>query len=265
MKAFSFITVLLFFLMPVASLAQSVEERQAYHLQNAIRANDMEKVRQMVGEGVDVNSQFNGRNALHVALRTDSREIVEFLLEAGADVNARRDEGKGLSILHYAVRSFSVPYAYVEILVKMGADVNTKSPDEHLIINDAIRRAGDKEEALKIARLLIKHGADVNPDDPDKSLPRMAILHRRTDMLKLVLEHGANPNCVDSQSRCALHYAVQNKNVMAAKLLLEHGADSGVKDKNGKTALDYARQKAKMAFDETSRTTYNEMIKLLSG
>lgn len=264
MKAISFFTGMFFLLFPLLLTAQSEEEKEAYYLHSAIRKNDFEKVRQMIEQGADVNAQFNGRNALHVALREDSREMVEYLVEAGADVNARRDRGEGITTLHYAVRSFSVPYSYIRILVNNGADVNAESPDGSLIINNAIRRAGDKNEALKIARLLIEQGADLNPEDPDKAPPRVAIFHRWTDMLKLVLENGADPNKVDSKGTYPIHHAVQKKDVDAVHLLKKHGANLKVKDTDGNTPADIAREKAKMAFDESSRHKCEEMVKILS-
>lgn len=47
----------------------------------------------------------------------------------------------------------------------------------------------------------------------------------------LLLEHGADPNLVDSSGNCALHYAVYNGHEEMAALLLKHNADIEQKTK----------------------------------
>lgn len=47
----------------------------------------------------------------------------------------------------------------------------------------------------------------------------------------VLLEHGANPNAVDSSGNCALHYAVYNGHEEMVALLLDYHADIEQKTK----------------------------------
>lgn len=53
----------------------------------------------------------------------------------------------------------------------------------------------------------------------------------------VLLEHGANPNILDSSGNCALHYAVYNGHRDMVALLLEHHADIERKTKVKFTAF----------------------------
>jgi len=48
------------------------------------------------------------------------------------------------------------------------------------------------------------------------------------DVVKLLLEHGADPNVQDDEGETPLHHAAAwRDNVDIVRLLLEHGADPG--------------------------------------
>jgi ankyrin repeat protein len=63
--------------------------------------------------------------------------------------------------------------------------------------------------------------------------------------VKLLLEHGADPNIQDRYGWTSLHEAAIRGFVNVVKLLLEYGADPTVKDKDGRTPLDLARAKGR--------------------
>ena len=238
---------------------------EAYHLHNAIKKNDMATVRTMISDGADIHYQFNGRNALHVACESESPKMVQFLLNAGADVNACRDKGEGITTLQHAIRKYRVPLETVKLLLEHGAEVNTRGPQGYSPLDEAVMRSGELDSSLSIARLLIQHGAKLNPDKKAQSATLTAALHQRPDMLKLFLEKGADPNVHNEEGKYPIHYAVYNKDVQSVQLLKEHGAELNVKDPAGKTALDYAKDKAEMmSLDPQSKKKYQKIVELLS-
>jgi ankyrin repeat protein len=60
------------------------------------------------------------------------------------------------------------------------------------------------------------------------------------DVVKALLEKGANPNAKGLHGETALNYAAMNAMIDRAKLLLEHGADPNIRDSAGKSSYDLA-------------------------
>jgi ankyrin repeat protein len=80
---------------------------------------------------------------------------------------------------------------------------------------------------------LIRLGADLNYPDPAGFPPLIAAVsaHRedRNEILKLLLENGADPAQRGINDWTPLHFAVAARDIGAVRLLLAHGADPGVK------------------------------------
>ena len=68
----------------------------------------------------------------------------------------------------------------------------------------------------------------------------LAALCGKTEIVKSLLEAGANPNAEDKDGDTALIEAAKKCKTEVVKLLLEAGADIEAKDKEGKTALMWA-------------------------
>lgn len=65
----------------------------------------------------------------------------------------------------------------------------------------------------------------------------------RRQVVKLLLEHGANPNVQNDLGITPLHIAsdVETRDLEMVKLLLNHGADADIPDKNGTLPIDLVR------------------------
>ena len=57
------------------------------------------------------------------------------------------------------------------------------------------------------------------------------------EIVKLLLERGANPNAKNNIGRTPLHYAAQEGCVDVVRVLLERGADPWIADKGGHIPL----------------------------
>lgn len=60
------------------------------------------------------------------------------------------------------------------------------------------------------------------------------------EIVKMMLEHGADPNAADQFGQTALHYAVWSDNPQVSILLLQHGADPNRTYGRGDTPLGFA-------------------------
>ena len=92
---------------------------------DAVRSGDLQTVKEQLASGVDINggdSEF-GVTALSWAALLDVTEIAKFLIEKGADVNAKSRDGS--TPLHSA--AFLGRAEIAELLIQSGADVNPKN------------------------------------------------------------------------------------------------------------------------------------------
>jgi len=101
------------------------------------------------------------------------------------------------------------------------------------------------------ARALIAAGAEVRA--PARNAFKVQALHaavagRNLDIVKAVLEAGADPNAQQQAGFRPIHEAGTNANRALAELLLAHGADPLLPADSGKSALDLARENGHMDF-----------------
>ena len=108
----------------------------------------------------------------------------------------------------------------------------------------------DAEELFDAVRLgseaavrdLIKRGAGLNFERKDETTLILAIRNKKTDIAKLLLEAGADPNLAESMyGGTPLRWAVQMSNVEIVEMLINHyNVDVNFRPKNGITALHTA-------------------------
>ncbi len=162
----------------------------------------------------------NETTALMVAAAMGHPEIVEALLDGGADVNAV-DAG-GRSALHAAAQ-----FGF-----------------EH---NDSLR-------ARRLFDGLLKHGADINRADSEGKTPLLLLLGAQLRpgsdcdathigaLVPLLLDAGAKVEHADQRGVTALHACAMHALLPPARVLLSRGADRLAADAFGRTAADVARQ-----------------------
>ena len=114
------------------------------------------------------------------------------------------------------------------------------------------RTVFDNETALHMAvrtgncemvRLLLNAGANVNAQDFSGATPlNMAAFDGNTAVAHVLLESGADVNIVGYRDKTTpLEVVAFRGNLKMVKLLLAHGADPTSKDGNGKTPLQVAK------------------------
>jgi ankyrin repeat protein len=122
----------------------------------AIKANDVEKVKQLIEAGVDIedvgdyyeNRLINGWTPLQWAVWEGHIKIVKLLIKAGADINSQgSDDIDRHTALHCAS---DLPI--VKLLIKAGADVSIK--DLH---GETALQWASFQGRTKIVEFLIKH------------------------------------------------------------------------------------------------------------
>ena len=131
----------------------------------------------------------------------------------------------------------------VKLELESGADVNTKNA----VGNNLLRLAAIKGN-LEIFKVLLKYKPDVQNirEHGVSILSQVASNERNFDkninleMIKLLLESGADVNSRSKDGWTAISRAAGRGNIETMKILIQAGADINVKDKNDGTPLGSA-------------------------
>jgi hypothetical protein len=93
----------------------------------------------------------------------------------------------------------------------------------------------------RMIELLIQRGAPVNGRDPWQRTPLHVYTtwnpNRGIGTMRILLEHGADPNAQDCEGKTALLNAADNSYAEQAEILLNAGADPNLADNEGRTPL----------------------------
>jgi len=156
-------------------------------LVRAIRRDDRETIDQMINNGMDINTPFQGEGtALIIAVRYKKSDLVTDLVNMGADVN-QSSENDGNPLME-AIRQNQEEM--VRYLYNNGADVNSKAFGDGSPLIEAAKLGN-----LNIAEFLIDNGAEVNMGvDGDETPLINASQSGDLNMVRYLVESGADVN-----------------------------------------------------------------------
>jgi ankyrin repeat protein len=154
-------------------------------LHDAARDGDLEKVRALIDEGAEIDARGeNGETPLILAILGGHADVTELLIGLGADVMARN--ARGLTPLHAAAYSGSAELA--RLLLDHGAALE----DTANVSGATPLMLAAEENHVAVAELLIARGADLSIPDRDGFTPlSQAWAKKRTEMVRLLKQHGA--------------------------------------------------------------------------
>ena len=180
--------------------------------------------RWLLEHGADPDPVFtaNGETPLHVVARRGRAEVAEALVQRGADVSRRRNDGR----TPYAVAELSANRAVAESLARHGGAGELSGVDAFV----AACSRGDRADAARMlaARPTLR---DELGDEHYDAFYRAA---ERNDVraLDLMLSCGFDPNRGDNEiGKTALHTAAMEGWADSVRVLLAHGASVFVRDR----------------------------------
>ena len=110
------------------------------------------------GEKIDINARnLNGDTALHWAIYNGHTQVVEQLVQSGANLSIVN--GKGVPLLHWALKNGDVEL--MKVLLTNGANVNSQSDSNQ---DTVLHRAAYKGQ-IDVVKLLLEHGASTSIPD----------------------------------------------------------------------------------------------------
>ena len=260
--------------------AEMVVDRGASaDLIEAAKAGDDAGIRSWLAQGADLNAaDSQGRTALMWATRETHISVMEELLRAGANVDARNDlrptalfeavmfsrRAVDVLIAHGAnvdakdpsggfprgIAASSGNLEAAEALLQAGADVNAQNEDgRSALINAAF------DGRVGIVELLLEQGAKVDATDVNG---RTALVHAaaagRDGLIGLLARHDAALNRADNRGMTPLMRAAENGHVDVVRTLLDLGADPDVVNPHDQTARVIALRENQMVIAEVLRT-----------
>lgn len=131
----------------------------------AIRAGDLNLLKTLIGQGVDINARDNeGYTLLMDAAFYGQTKIVKYLIQLGADVNTIELRGGDTALTH-AARTFN--WKLVETLLSAGADVNATAGGNKALISAALAHGYGKNESrrIKTIQVLLSSGAILTTEE----------------------------------------------------------------------------------------------------
>ena len=146
--------------------------------------SDFSKVQDLISKGADVNEPINGNYPLYRALSENNTGIARLLLENGANPNQQQLNNDEYA-MHYAVKNSSE--VQVRMLLEYGANFKGRFSETDTYLNQAT-------------------------------------LNNDLEMVKLLLESGANPNELNKNNLGPLTVSVRHGNYELTGLLLKYGA-----------------------------------------
>lgn len=197
----------------------------SWELIDSINNNNIEKVKELIKVGVNVKDEFKidfGRNyyGLHplvIAAEKGQKEIVQLLIEAGADVNSKNKYGT--TALHEACRKGYLDIFYY--LIKSAANINQLDCESRGAFYWACSSG-----YLEMAEFLIKMGVEINIQERGSQTPlSIAVWHKHTDLVKLLISSGAKINI---ENRILILDAALYSTKEIFNLLIEAGSNINI-------------------------------------
>lgn len=138
---------------------------------------------------------------------------------------------------------FRIDTDLIECLVAGGAD-----PNVHVIQGDyswppvrTLLTEAARDGHTERIRVLLEHGADPNVrDGPGRTALLAAVLSCLPEAARVLVEHGADVNIADRNGITPLAAAAYRGNAFFVAFLLQHGARPNVRDRFGKSPIEWA-------------------------
>ncbi len=223
-------------LLAISLLILTATDLRAGEIHKAAVAGDLNKVRTLIEADPALVEARDGRGCtpLYTACIRHQMAVAHFLIDKGADVNARNNWN--LTPLYGANNVYGQDYDLIKRLIAKGADVNAQSDRGDSPLSWAAARGN-----LKVARLLIDSGANLNAyDKAFGTILHNTIRQNHPEMAKLLIDMSAKLNQKDAAGRTELHLTAIWGYADLAKFLIERGVDVEAEDRHNRTALYYA-------------------------
>jgi ankyrin repeat protein len=155
----------------------------------------------------------NGNNPLHLAAQLNDLELLKYYIKINNLLDVQNSNG--CSVVWYIKDNDFIKELINDKIINVHHKIRDHLTLMHLYI---------QKNDLDMVNFLIDHKYDLNY--PIETPPlMMAIILNKINIIKLLLNNGANPNILDKNYYRPLLLAILHNNFNVTKLLIENGAD----------------------------------------
>jgi ankyrin repeat protein len=228
----------------------------------------------LIERGAPINTANNlGQTPLHQTITSliyhlsyykKALKSISYLIEKGADINAGilgNDYRSGDTPLHLAVKHYKLEL--VKFLIDKGANKNAKNGRGETPLYAAIHslpHSGEKSKRFKLKKIiqfLLENDVDLVLQDEDGYTPLHLSTYKDFDLVKLLIDKGADKNARNKKGNTPLHAAIQSmphqkekskysKKKKIIQTLLENDVDIRIKNNLGSTPFHLAIESGKL-------------------
>jgi ankyrin repeat protein len=178
--------------------------------------------RELNNQGAEVIREMEDES--QIARQDGHLEVMQLLLEHGANVDARDNHNEAVS--HLASEHGEVEV--VQLLLQHNANINARGRLKWTPLHNA-----SSYKHIKTTQLLLEYGADINALDRDGDTPLiLAPQLGFLEVVRLLLGHGADVHIQGRGGGTAFREATRRGYHETAQLLLEHGAEGEQEDRS---------------------------------
>ena len=219
---------------------------------------------QLLEQGADPNGAGAGYTALHAAVLRGQVELVEALLDHGADLNAVVEHGT-------SGRRFSADYSIRRQLIGMPSIWLAAKYGEVEILRTLTERGADPfvvhTNGASILQVAMGNSGSSLEDRHDRignALRDPAEEERRTlELARILIDLGVDVNAAGQSGNTALHDAVLKDFRSVVEFLVAHGADVNAANERDQTPLVLAETPQTIPGTNGLRGTRPEIAELL--
>lgn len=235
---------------------ENTNTQTLYALFKAIEEEDVNKVRELLKEKIDINITFKIKDEeegiqdkteedkdleitenceeefnftfLNWAIGRGNTDIIRLLLAQGAATHKKEDADYSPLYLA-AIMGKSEAF---QILLEAGADINEKTKKGKTFLHTAIEAEESEEEGM--VQVFIQAGCDIEAKTTKgKTALHLAAEEGKENIVRILLNAGADINAKTKNGQTPLQLAVTHGKKNIAKILLEAGATIEVKTNLG--------------------------------
>lgn len=229
----------------IVPLLASLAFAHAGELHQEARACDVDRMRRLLSQQPALNElDENGMTPLHIAIDSRKRACVGLLLKAGANRKTRDRQGRTSFDVAAQIADRQDRFVMDYMLRSFSKEVSGEpnGPMPWTLEYSVTHRQTD------VTKLLLKMGADPNAIGTRGTMPLAdAALKGDIESVRLLLERGARPNAVSQAGTQPIHDAALGDNAEVIRELLKQGADVNARTRDeSQTPLHIAAAMGKM-------------------